>query len=197
MERRERTCSRLALWKQGPAHKPTTRCGFKTVVPVDEHVSGVCAQQGIDVSWSLYVVHMVREEIWSNGVEESLHADSHRRRARPQRQSTFLSRYTVFSNLGDVFSTWRSALVESLTFRSALRARFLALPARSGHSHDQPINGRTHHLPGSVRPSSLRLCATSMSLWKCEKPPTEVLRKAAPTAVRDSKSDPRLHGAIW
>ena len=85
-----------------------------------------------------------------------------------------------------------------MTFRSARRALFFATFQRDrAMAITSRIDGRTHHLFRGVRPSSLRLRAMSMSLWKCEKPPTEVLRKAAPTAVRDSKSDPRLHGAIW
>ena len=96
---------------------------------------------------------------------------------------------------GCYFSTWRSALIESLTFRSARRARALHSTARLGHSHVQP--NKFWGVPGFDFFASL--CDAHVALWVngCAKPPMEVLRKEASPAVGDSKSDPRLHGAIW
>ena len=61
-----------------------------------------------------------------------------------------------------------------------------------GCGQRRPIDGRW------VRPSIGLLCAMPRSLWKCDKPPTEVLRKAAPLAVGDRQTRSSLHGtAVW
>ena len=56
--------------------------------------------------------------------------------------------------MGDAISTWGSALVNLVTFRSARRARVWHVHrARPGHTHDQPnkYGTGTPYLLGSVR----------------------------------------------